>query len=305
MKAKILITGVTGFLGWNLFRHLADRFSVTGTYGRHRPRRPGLTAARLDLRDREAAGKIISRFSPETVIHCAALTSPAACLADPELAREINTAGTESIARAARGIGARLIYISTDRVFDGKKGRYREDDLPNPLGPYGRSKLAGEKLVLKIAPGSLVLRLPLMYGPPSPFSGSFIEFMREGFLGRAPLNLFTDQYRTPLYAGDAARGIELILTRPGMKGLYHLGGSERINRAEFGYRMAEIFNYDPALINPVRMADQPHYPPTPPDASLNSDLFFQATGFRGRGVDEGLTALKSDLETGRSVGRQV
>jgi len=305
MQAKILITGISGFLGWNLFRHLAGRFAVAGTYRRHRPGLPEVKAMELDLRDPEAAGGVIRGFSPEAVIHCAAVTSPADCLADPARAREVNVRGTERVARAAAAAGARLIYISTDRVFDGKKGDYREEDPANPLGPYGRSKLAGEGLVREIVPGALILRLPLMYGPPSPFSGSFIEFMREGFLGRPPLNLFTDQYRTPLYAEDAARGIELILERPEMTGLYHLGGSERIDRAGFGYRMAEIFDYDPAAINPVRMADQPHYPPTPSDASLNSDRFFETTGFRGRGVNEGLAALKSHLETGRTVGRQV
>ncbi len=298
MTPKILITGVSGFLGWNLFGYLRDRYTLAGTFARHRPGLDGGTAVRLDLRDPAAAGEIFREFSPGVVIHCAAVTSPAACLADPELAREVNVRGTERVARAARATGARLIYISTDRVFDGKKGSYREDDPARPLGPYGRSKLAGEELAREIVPGSLVLRLPLMYGPPSPFSGSFIEFMREGFLGRAPLNLFTDQYRTPLYVEDAARGIGLALERPEMAGIYHLGGPERMDRAEFGYRMAEIFIYDPAAINPVRMADQPHYPPTPPDASLDSGRFLKATGFRGRGVDEGLSALKNQLETG-------
>ena len=292
MTDNILITGVSGFLGWNLFHYLSGRFPVIGTYGRHRPGLPAGTAYPLDLRDPEAAGKIGRETGPGVIIHCAAVTSPAACLADPGTAREVNTEGTERIARAARETGARLIYISTDRVFDGRKGDYREDDPPNPLGPYGKSKLAGERLVRRIVPRHLVLRLPLMYGPPSPCSGSFIEFMREGFLHRRRLNLFVDQFRTPLYVEDAGRGIEMILHRPEMEGTYHLGGSERIDRAQFGYRMAEIFGYDPAVINPVRMADQPHYPPTPPDASLNSGRFFRDTGFRGRGVDEGLAALK-------------
>ncbi|MDP8236521.1 MAG: SDR family oxidoreductase [Candidatus Erginobacter occultus] len=291
--AKILITGISGFLGWNLFDYLAGRFPISGTYNRHRPQLPPERAFRLDLGDPEAAGEIFRQLSPGVIIHCAAVTSPAACLADPELAREVNVAGTERVARAAAAAGARMIYISTDRVFDGKRGDYREADPPNPLGSYGRSKLAGENLVREIVPDHLVLRLPLMYGPPSPFSGSFVEFMREGFGGKTALNLFTDQFRTPLYVEDAGRGIELILKHPEMTGLYHLGGSERIDRAEFGYRMAEVFNCDPAVINPVRMADQPHYPPTPPDASLNSDRFFRETGFRGRGVNEGLRALKT------------
>lgn len=294
MTDRILITGISGFLGWNIFQYLHRRegFRLFGAYHRHRPPLGAEEAGELDIRDRKAAEKLIGGWAPEVIIHCAAVTSPAACLKNPRLAEEINLGGTETIARAARAAGARMIYISTDRVFDGKKGDYREDDPTGPLGPYGQTKLAGEELVRRIVPDHLVLRLPLMYGPPSPFSSSFIEFMRKGFLEHTRLDLFLDQYRTPLYVEDAGRGIELILQRPEMRGVYHLGGSERIDRAEFGYRMAKIFNYDPTVINPVLMAKHPHYPPTPLDASLNSDRFFRATGFRGRGVNEGLLALK-------------
>ncbi len=298
MKEKILVTGVSGFLGWNLFHYLSGRLDVAGTFARHRPRLPEGRAIRMDLRDPEAVERAFREFDPGAVIHCAAVTSPAACLADPDLAREVNVNGTGRVARAAQTSGARLIYVSTDRVFDGKKGNYREEDAPHPLGPYGQTKLAGEELVRETVPDSLVLRLPLMYGPPSPFSGSFLEFMFRGFRGEAPLDLFTDQFRTPLYSEDAARGIGLILERPKMAGLYHLGGGERIDRAEFGRRMAEVFGYDPAAINPVRMSELPHYPPTPADASLNSDRFFKATGFRARGVNEALSALKEKMEAG-------
>ncbi len=292
MMRKILITGISGFLGWNLFQRLRGSFPVVGTYSRHRPRLPEEAVRALDLRDPGAAETVCREISPSVIVHCAALTSPAACLRDPGLAREVNTGGTERIARAARRIGARLIYISTDRVFDGRKGDYREEDAPNPLGPYGQSKLAGEELVREILPGHPILRLPLMYGPPSPFSGSSLDFIFKGFRERSRINLFIDQFRTPLYVEDAGGGIELLLTKPELGETYHLGGGERINRAEFGYRTAEIFDYDPSVINPVRMSEMPHYPPSPPDASLNSDLFFRVTGFRGRGVNEGLLALK-------------
>ncbi len=292
---KLLITGVSGFLGWNLFHFLAGRYSLLGTYGRHRVESGAGETAALDIRDGAAVERVCRAFSPGVVIHAAAITSPAKCMRDREEAWAANVGGTENVARAARDLAARIIFISTDRVFDGRKGDYAETDAPGPLGQYGKTKLAGEEIVRETVPGHLILRLPLMYGAPSPCSESFIGFMLAGFREHTRIDLFTDQYRTPLYVEDAGRGMELILEDDKLTGLYHLGGPERINRSDFGYRMADRFGFDRSLINPVRMAERPHSPPTPLDASLNSEKFFRTTGFRGRGVDAGLSALRKIL----------
>ena len=207
------------------------------------------------------------------------------------LSREINISGTENIARAAEKEKARLIFISTDRVFSGDTGNYRETDRPGPRGHYGKTKLAGEEIVESIASDWVILRLPLMYGPPSPFSSSFLGFMLDGFRDNSTLELFQDQFRTPIYVSDAGHGIEIILDRPELTGVYHLGGSERINRSDFGYRMAEILGFNPSVIRPTLMSDKTGIPPTPADATLDSGKFFRATGFRGRDVTEGLLAL--------------
>ncbi|MCX5686217.1 MAG: sugar nucleotide-binding protein, partial [Candidatus Omnitrophica bacterium] len=158
---RLLITGVSGFLGWNLFRSLRDRFEVVGTYSAHPPPAEGGRFLRLDLRDPMATEKSILEIAPNIVIHAAALTSPALCMADRFLAWETNVLGTVNIARMARKINARLLYISTDRVFDGKRSWYTEDDPPAPLGYYETTKLAGEEQVRAIVPNALIVRLPL------------------------------------------------------------------------------------------------------------------------------------------------
>lgn len=296
---KILITGVSGFLGWNLFRSLKKRYPVAGTFFHHHPPREKGDITRLDLREGEAVEKIISEYSPGTIIHTAAITSPAECRKNPGRARSINVQGTINIARAAVLAGSRLIYISTDRVFSGRRGDYKEEDSPAPLGTYGETKLEGEERIKQIAAPYLILRLPLMYGLPSPFHGSFINWMIDAFRSRQPLFLFTDQFRTPLYVGDAVQGIKLLLRRAELEGVYHLGGPEKISRAAFGFKLAEIFGFDPAAIRSIPMADKPHLPPSPADVSLNSDKFFRDTGFRARSVEEGLLSLKEDLNLKR------
>jgi dTDP-4-dehydrorhamnose reductase len=291
---RILITGVSGFLGWNLFQYLKNTYHILGTFGRHCPEQDGGNFAHLDIRETVEVNRICRSFSPDIIIHTAALTSPAECMANKNLAREINVSGTENIVSAAEEEKARMIFISTDRVFSGDTGDYRETDPTGPRGHYGKTKLAGEEIVESIASDCVILRLPLMYGPPSPFSSSFLGFMLDGFRNNSTLELFQDQFRTPIYVADAGHGIEIILDRPELTGVYHLGGSERINRSDFGYRMAEIFGFDPSVIRPTLMSKKTNNPPTPADATLDSGKFFRATGFRGRDVTEGLKSLQSN-----------
>jgi len=290
---RILITGGSGFLGWNLCQYFKDTHHILGTFGLNRPEDSTTELVHLDIRDEAEVYRICESFTPDIIIHTVAIASPAECMNNMDRAWEVNVSGTGNISKAAAREKARLIFISTDRVFSGEKGEYIETDSTVPRGQYGRTKLAGEEIVRKIATDYIVLRLPLMYGPPSPFHSSFLEFMLDGFINGGTLELFQDQFRTPLYSEDAGRGIELLLDNPQLTGIYHLGGSERINRSDFGYRMAEIFGFDPSVIRPALMAKKTGIPPTPFDASLNSDKFFRATGFRGRDVTEGLKSLKS------------
>ena len=298
---RILITGVSGFLGWNLFQHFKNTYHILGTFGRHHPDDDGGNFAHLDIRYTAEVNRICRSFSADVIIHTAAMTFPEECMNNMALAREINISETENIARAAEKDKARLIFISTDRVFGGEKGGYKEDDPTGPKGHYGRTKLAGEEIVKSIVSNYIILRLPLIYGPPSPFSSSFLGFMLDGFRNNRSLELFQDQFRTPLYVEDAGAGIKILLARPELTGLYHLGGSERINRSDFGYRMAEIFKFDPSVIRPTLMTDKPGIPPTPTDATLNSGKFFQATGFRGRDVTKGLLTLFRNITSNNKL----
>lgn len=292
----ILITGISGFLGWNLFHFLRSGHRIIGTYGNNRPDVTGAEFFPLDIRDQQAVDRTVRKISPDVIIHTAAMTSPAECMKNQDSAWEINVLGTKHIARAAQEKNSRLIFISTDRIFNGDKhDYYDETDTPAPSGHYGRTKLEGEKIVKNIVTDHIILRLPLMYGPPSPYHSSFLGFMFDGFLHHKTIELFQDQFRTPLYSDDAAKGIRYALEHPDLLGIYHLGGSERISRSCFGYRMAEIFGFDPSLIRPILMEEKSDIPPTPADVSLNSEKFFLATGFRGRNVINGLKSLKLSL----------
>ncbi len=286
---RILITGITGFLGWRLARALSPGNTVFGTCRELSAGIPaGGTPLLLDLREPDRIPGVVAAAAAELIIHTAAIISPAACLRDPETARLVNADSTAVLARSAADAGARLAYTSTDRVFAGGRRPCREDDPPAPLGVYGRSKLDGENAVLKADAGNLVLRLPLMYGSPSPRHSPFTGWMLQAWREKKPLRLFLDQYRTPALVDDAAEAIRLLLERKVPGGIYHLGGADRVNRAEFGYALAEIFGLDPGLIRPVLMAEEEVNTPTPFDVSLDSGKLERTTGFRLRGIHPGL-----------------
>ncbi|HPJ71533.1 MAG TPA: SDR family oxidoreductase, partial [bacterium] len=226
---RVLVTGSAGFLGWHLARLLAARGGeVLGTVYRRRPAEAPFPVRLLDIRARQAVASVIGDFRPRFVVHAAAVISPAVCSADPVLARAVNAEGTEFVATAARAAGAVTIFTSTDRVFDGERGRYREEDVPRPLGPYGKSKLDGEEAVRAADPGNIVVRLPLMYGMPSPCHAPFTGWMLESFRGGGTMDLFLDQYRTPALVDDVAEAVARIVERPPSGGIYHLGGPERV-----------------------------------------------------------------------------
>lgn len=299
--SRVLLTGVSGFLGWHLAGALKSDHEIAGTYRANPVGTPGVKTLTLDLRDKPATEACLARFRPEVVIHTAAVTNVRFCEDNPQSARECNFEATVNLCRAAEKSGARVIFTSTDRVFDGSRGNYTEQDPPDPLDVYGRTKLAAERAVSAIANESLIVRLPLMFGLPSPAHSSFVGWMLEAFQEKKPLHLFTDQYRTPLYVGDACDAFRVLLSRRELSGLFHLGGRERINRVDFGYRMAEVFEFDPAVIRPLKMSEKAGIPPCPADVSLNSDKFFEATGFRARPLEEGLADLKDAWSRGRGA----
>jgi len=293
--STVFLTGVSGFLGWHLAQELKKKHKIIGTYFSHPVETGGAKIIPLNLRDATAVSRIIQKYHPEVILHTAALTDVRFCQSNPRIAEETNTGATRILAEESRKKSLRLIYLSTDRVFDGEKGDYTEEDIPSPIDHYGKTKLEGEKAVSETVAAHLIVRLPLMFGPPSPAHASFIGWMLEAFRNNRPLELFTDQFRTPLYSEDACAAVEILLSQPEIKGLFHLGGRDRVSRDEFGRKMAAVFGFDPSLIRPLPMAAKPHQPPSPPDVSLNSEKLFRAIGFRARPLEDGLAALKKRL----------
>ncbi|HTY91597.1 MAG TPA: dTDP-4-dehydrorhamnose reductase [Methanocella sp.] len=255
----ILVTG-SGLLGSDVIRVLGKEHGVTGTFNRN----PKQGAVRLDITDRGDTIRAIGELKPEYVIHTAALTNVDYCEDHPDEAAAINDMGTRNVADACRMAGARLIYVSTDFVFDGTKGMYREDDPVNPISAYAYSKLMGEYRVKEL-PGYAIARTSVVYGNARQ---NFVTWVRDSLVKKQSIKVVTDQYNSPTLSYDCAEAIAALI-KNNAQGIYHTAGGERISRFDFAMKIARFYGLDASLIEPVTSDTLKQKAKRPADSSLD------------------------------------
>ncbi|HLX95886.1 MAG TPA: SDR family oxidoreductase [Verrucomicrobiae bacterium] len=222
------------------------------------------TRARLDLLDFHAVHREFQRDRPQLVIHCAALTSVAGTRADPALARRVNIEITQRLAELAAEIP--FVFFSTDLVFDGRKGNYLETDAVNPIHIYGETKAAAEQIVLK-NPRHLVVRTSINGGISRAGNRGFNEQLQLAWQSGGKIKLFTDEFRSPIFAGETARAVWELAVQE-RTGLFHVAGAERLSRWQIGQLLAGRRPGLKANLEPGSVKDFPG-PTRAPDTSLN------------------------------------
>jgi dTDP-4-dehydrorhamnose reductase len=265
---KLLITGASGFLGWNLCQLARSQWEVHGTYDRHPIQIADVNLHAIDLTNPDLVRAQIDRITPDAIIHTAAASSPNFCQAHPAQSARINVAASSLLAEICADAKIPFVFTSTDLVFDGNKPPYRETDPVAPINIYGEQKVAAESEILAAYPQATICRMPLMFGIAPPTATSFIQPWLKALAARQNLQLFIDEFRTPVSAVTAAKG--LLLALQVSPGIIHLGGKERISRYEFGRLMAEAFEYDLSLLSPISQQDLPMAAPRAADVSLDS-----------------------------------
>ena len=260
---RVAVTGANGLLGGAAVAQLAGRHDVLAI-GRGACRLPGgaFTWADADLGDGRSVEAALLDYRAEAVLHAGALTDVDGCEREPEAAWRINVGGTEQVARACRALGARLVAISTDYVFDGEAGPYSEEDVPNPRGAYARSKRCGEEAALLLASDCAVARVAVVYsgrpGAKSTFATQVVEKLTRGEVVKA----FSDQIVSPTLAENgAAMTLELLLQHDS-GGVFHTAGATALDRVDFAHRVAARFGLTGEIV-PVRTADVKLLAPRP------------------------------------------
>jgi len=210
----------------------------------------------------------IERIRPDVIIHAAAVTDVDLCEERPELAYLINGEGTGKIGEEAKGVGAHVIYVSTDYVFDGRTGSYREDEPPNPVNHYGRSKLLGERLLRESCCHHCIARTSVIYGWGREHRPNFGTWVLSTLQSNRTIKAVMDQYVSPTLNENLA---EMLVNVVDMKleRVLHVAGSTRIDRYNFALKIAEIFQLDPNLVEPVKAADMNWRAQRPADSSLD------------------------------------
>ena len=210
---------------------------------------------RMDICDLEAVRRIIEDFAPHCVVNCAAMTQVDRCEDERDQCWRINARGIRNLARACHSVGSRLIQHSTDFVFDGAQGLYRESDRPNPVNFYGKAKLGGENAAREAGMEEwTIVRTNVVYGlsADSP-RYDFVGWVQSRLEAGQPIQIFTDQWRTPTYTFDLAQGIERLV-RFGKSGIYHLSGREYVSMYGFALAVADAFALDRTLVQPANAA---------------------------------------------------
>ncbi len=273
-RERWLVTGASGQLGSHVVRQLAADSAVgqiVALSGRGETGTPGVAVRHVDLRDLDALRAAVRDARPTHIMHLGAMTAVADCYADPAGAALANVRATEVLAEAAAQCGARLVFSSTDMVFDGSSPPYREDSPTCPLSTYGRTKVRAEQALAE-RPQALVVRIPLMYG--FALNGRRTTFAQQMEALRAgrPLKLFVDEFRTVVWLADAARAL-IGLARGEACGLLHIAGPERLSRLELVRRCAALLGLSDAHLEPISRLDAAGPEPRPADLSLDGSRF--------------------------------
>jgi dTDP-4-dehydrorhamnose reductase len=236
----------------------------------------------------------VSAVNPEVIINCAAMTNVDACETEREAAWKINVGGVEHLIDAARKKGITIIHISTDYVFDGKSGPYSEDDRPQPLSYYGKSKLASENALRSSGLPHFIARTMVLYGIATGVKENFAVWLMKSLQERKSVKVVDDQIGNPTLVDDLAFGL-IRAMELGKTGIYHLAGRDILSRYDFAVTLARMFGLDERLIRPIKTATLKQ----PAARPLNSGLITLKAevdlGFRPSGVEQGLAVLKSQL----------
>jgi dTDP-4-dehydrorhamnose reductase len=286
---RVLLTGAGGLVG-GVVGPALGRLGLTVIAGQHETPVPaGLPIQALDVTSPSSVEAAIDAARPDAVVHAAALAEADRCQAEPDRAFALNVRAPESMARTCARRGVALVCLSTDLVFAGDRAPYAETDAPDPLLTYGRTRRQGEEAVLAAHPEAAVARLSLVSGCGYGSRGTATEWIAWALAAGRRLRLYTDQYRTPIDTLSIADGLALLL-RQRARGLFHLGGPERISRHEMGRRLAAALGLPGDLIEPVAQADHCTGAPRPADVSLDSGRARRELGFAPRRFAEAIAA---------------
>lgn len=291
-NADYLLIGSNGLIGRRIGRLLTEKnIPWTGSYNKRQE--PGLV--RLNILEPSDIEVSFTRFKPRIVINCANLAGGVDfCEADSEAAERFHLKATKDIGMRCKEIAAKMVYISSDYVFDGAKESYSEEDRPNPLNRYGKLKLMSESWIKENLKDHIIIRTTNVYGwDPDTITPNFAMGLYRALKDKKTFNAPSFLWGSPTYAGDLANAIlELCSKRAG--GIFHIVGDTFTDRFEWAKKCAAVFNLDRSLIRQVR-EPSPSMVPRPLKARLDTSKFKESYKTALHDLSESLELMRLDM----------
>jgi len=304
LKKKLLIIGVSGLTGYKIANKASSHYDVYGTFNSRPIELENCNLYRLDLNNQEVLEKIFEEIKPEIVVNTSALHNVDFCEENHEKASDVNNHAVKSLLEKSNKCGAKLIHISTDYVFDGEsKLPYTENDVPNPLSYYGRSKLDGEKVLL--GTNHVVIRPSVVYGwTPLELAGTpsssgkpmnFALWLLTKLKKNESLKIVNDQYASATLADSLAESI-LNISQSTLGGLFHVSGLSCESRYDFSKKLAKKFGYDESLISKVDSSEFKQKAKRPTYSCLNCQKAINEFGLKLLTTEDALEIMKKQVE---------
>ena len=298
--------GGGGQLGTKIQLEGNERHEISATYLTRKSTFNNIPQFQVDKTEKDKIQRLIKRVKPDAVIDTAALHNVDYCETHKDEARNVNVVGTLNVAEACASINAKMIFVSTDYVFDGESGLYRETDNIGPVNYYGQSKYEGEVAVINSCTDYAITRTSVIYsymatGESQSSSGKPLNFamwlMQKLARGEA-VRVVTDQYNSPTLADNLAQAL-LGICEKDITGVYHVAGKTRISRYGFAVKIARKMGYDETLIRPVDSASLNQVAKRPRDSSLNVSKVEGALGKPMLKIDEALQIFYNQVYEGK------
>ncbi|MFQ5941177.1 MAG: dTDP-4-dehydrorhamnose reductase [Nitrososphaerales archaeon] len=303
-KKTLLLIGVSGLTGYKLGKRAGSKYSLYGTYNYRSLMLDSCELSKLDITKEEEAANFIGLVKPDLVVNTAALHNVDYCETHREEAFKINVDAVRNLALIVNKIGARLIHISTDFVFDGRKGHYTENDKPSPLSYYALTKLEGEKAAQE-AISYAVIRPSVVYGwtpletaQTKSSSGKPMNFglwCVTKLSKKEEIKALTDQYTSPTLADNLADVI-IALAESEMNGTYHASGLSCLNRYDFVRKLAEVMGFSPSLVKPITSDQFAQIAPRPKNSCLDCGKVAKELDTKLLTAEESLEIMKEQIK---------
>jgi len=293
----ICITGGNGLLGSKLIMAAQGQYKIISIDLAESPlcTVDNLDYIQADITDKKKIISVIQNRKPDCIFHTAALTNVDACEREKDKAWNINVLGTENLIQACQAFPCTFIHLSTDYVFNGKNGPYSENDRPDPISIYGKTKLEGEKRVKNYLNDYIIARTMVLYGYSPGVGKNFVTWLIEELKKGEKLRIVDDQYGTPTLADDCADAL-LTLYKNNARGIYHTAGGDLVSRYEIARKVIDIFSFQDVSLSAISTKQLNQDAPRPLHSGLRTDKIKKEFGVCFSSLEEGISLVKNQLE---------